>query len=151
LIDPLALDGLSAELQVMFRSPVIERSEMIRSLPGFLRVGIQHVGNFRVGTYRLGNEDLEKTDEEDAVSTFDIDSGTLCVVDLNHIGSTAEALTWDRYDNFLRSPVGDNSIWAKITEEIGGPFFGMLSGDVGTPFAGDGRYRLRNDAPHAVG
>ena len=150
LIDPLALDGLATELQSISSSPPSEILSRIRSLPGFLRVGIHQVSNFRPGTYSLGNDDLEKANDEDDASVFDIDSGTLCVLDLNHLGSTAKALTWDRYDNFLRSPAGDNSIWAEITEEIGGPFFGMLSGDVSTPFGGDGRYRLRSNAPSFV-
>lgn len=148
LIDPLALDGLSAELQAIPQVPRSEMLEMIRILPGGLRVGLSQVSNFRAGRYRLGNEDLEETAEQNAPSIFDIDSGTVCVVDLDHLGLTAKALTWDRYDAFLRSQIGDHSIWIDIMEEIGGPFFGMLNGDVSTPFRGDGSYRLGPNAPH---
>lgn len=150
LMDPLALDGLSAELQTISQAPRSEMLETIRALPSGLRLGLAEVSNFRSGVYRLGNEDLEEAAEENSPSIFDIDSGTVCVVDLDHLGLTANALTWDRYDAFLRSQIGDNSIWTNIIEQVGGPFFGMLSGDVSTPFRGDGSYRLKANAPHPV-
>jgi len=150
LIDPLALDGLSAELQTLSESSQSEIAEGLRDLSGGLRIGLASVGNFRPGRYKLGNEDLEESDNEIASSIADVDSGTICFVDLHHLGLTAKALTWGRYDSFLRSQVGDNSIWMEIVEEVGGPFFGMLSGDVATPFRGDGSYRLKPHAPHQV-
>jgi hypothetical protein len=150
LIDPLALDGLSAELQTMSQIPRSELPEKMRDLSGGLRIGLAQVKDFRQGRYRLGNEDLEESDHEADSSIFDIDSGTVCVIDVDHLGLTAKALTWDRYDAFLRSQVGDNSIWIDIMEEVGGPFFGMLNGDVSTPFRGDGSYRLKPKAPHPV-
>jgi hypothetical protein len=150
LIDPLALDGLSAELQTMSQIPRSELPEKMRDLSGGLRIGLAQVKDFRQGRYRLGNEDLEESDHEADSSIFDIDSGTVCVIDVDHLGLTAKALTWDRYDAFLRSQVGDYSIWIDIMEEVGGPFFGMLNGDVSTPFRGDGSYRLKPEAPHPV-
>lgn len=150
LIDPIALDGLNAELQAISYSPLAERPKLIRLLPGFMRVGVEPIDRFHPGIYRLGNEDLEETDDQEAAGTFDIDTGTVCVVDLNYLGPTAKTLTWQRYDNFLRSPTGDNSLWVEMTQEIGGFFFGMLSGDISTPFRGDGRYKLRSGAPHPV-
>ena len=71
-------------------------------------------------------------------------------VQLNHLRLTAKALTWDRYDAFLRSQVGDNSIWIDRMEEVGGRFFGMLNGDVSTSFRGDGSYPLKPNTPHPV-
>ncbi len=150
LIDPIALDGLSAELKAICNLPIMDRPEKIRCLPGFLRVGVQQVEGFRPGKYRLGNEDVEETGEAGLLGAFDIDSGAICVVDLNYLGQAATALTWERYDSFLRSPRGDDSIWMQITNEIGGSFFGMLNGDVSTPFQGDGRYKLTIGAPHAT-
>jgi len=149
LIDPLALDGLSAELQTMSEVPLGDMPEMIRDLPGGLRIGLAQVSHFRIGRW-LGNDDLEETDDGTDPSVFDIDSGRVCIVDLDHAGLTAKALTWDRYDAFLRSQVGDNSIWIDIVEEVGGPFFGMLNGDVSTPFRGDGSYRLKANTPHSM-
>jgi hypothetical protein len=150
LIDPMALDGLRAELQEICQVPRNEILESLRVLPGGLRIGLAEVSNFHPGGYRLGNEDLEEAGEENAPSIFDIDSGTVCVVDLDHLGLTAQALTWDRYDAFLRSQIGDHSIWINIVKEVGGPFFGMLNGDVSTPFRGDGSYRLKPNAPHPL-
>ena len=150
LLDPLALDGLSADLQTMSEIPRNQIPERVRDLPGELRIGLTQMSDFRLGRYQLGNEDLEEADEEADPSIFEIDSGTVCVVDLNHLGLTAKALSWDRYDAFLRSQAGDHSIWIDIVEEVGGPFFGMLHGDVSAPFRGDGSYRLKPNTPHPV-
>ena len=150
LIDPLALDGLSADLQTLYEIPLSEILKRIRELSGGLRIGLAQVRDFCQGRYRLGNGDFEETDDEADTSVFDIDSGTVCVIDLNHLRSTAKALTWDRYDAFLQSQAGDNSIWITIMKEVGGPFFGMLNGDVSTPFRGDGSYRLKPNAPHLM-
>jgi len=150
LIDPLALDGLRLDLKAISEVSRSEITESIRDLPGGLRIGHTQMSHFRPGRYRLGNEDLQETDREDDPSIFDIDSGTVCVVDLDHLGSTAKAFTWGRYDAFLRSQVGDHSIWIEMMREIGGPFFGMLNGDVSTPFRGDGSYRLKSNTPHPL-
>jgi hypothetical protein len=114
LIDPLAQDGLRAELQILSGSPQSEIAEGLRDLSGGLRIGLALVGNFRPGRYKLGNEDIEETDNETDSSIVDVDSGTICFIDLHHLGLAAKALTWDRYDSFLRSQVGDNSIWMEI-------------------------------------
>jgi hypothetical protein len=150
LIDPLALDGVSAELRTVSELPPSEMQEKIRGLSGGLRIGLAQVSNFRKGRYRLGNEDFEEDDDETDSAIFDIDSGTVCVINLDHLGATAKSITWDRYDAFLRSQVGDNSIWIEMMSEIGGPFFGMLNGDLSTPFRGDGSYRLKPNTPHTV-
>jgi hypothetical protein len=150
LIVPRALDGLGADLQSISEIARGELPERIRGLPGGLRIGLTRISDFRPGRYRLGNEGFEETGGEADPSIFDFDGGTVCVVDLIHLGSTAKALTWDRYDAFLRSQAGDNAIWIDITQEIGGPFFGMLHGDVATPFRGDGSYRSKPNTPHPV-
>jgi hypothetical protein len=150
LIGPLALDGLSADLQTMFEIPRGEIPERIRELSCGVLIGLAHVRDFCQGRYRLGNGDFEETDDEADSSVFDIDSGTVCVIDLDNLRSTAKALTWGRYDAFLQSQAGDNSIWIAIMKEVGGPFFGMLNGDVSTPFRGDGSYRLKPNAPHLM-
>jgi hypothetical protein len=151
LIDPLALDGLSADLQVISKTALNEIPAMIHDLPGGLRIGVTEISDFSPGMYSLGNQDVEETRDGDAISTFDVDSGTVCVIDLKHLGLTAKVLTWNRYDAFLRSQAGDNSIWVDMVTEIGGPFFGMLNGDVSTPFRGDGRYRLKPGRPLRLG
>jgi len=150
LIDPIVLDGLSAELQAICDSPISERTAMIRVLPGFMRVGVQQVVSFRPGAFRLGNNDFEETDEEESAETFDVDTGTVCIIDLNSLRSTAKTVRWERYDRMLRSTTALESIGIEMIKEFGGPFFGMLSGDISTPFRGDGRYRLRSKAPHAI-
>jgi hypothetical protein len=150
LIDPLALDGLSADLQVISEARLDEIPAMTHNLPGGLRIGVTEISDFSPGMHSLGNLDFEEADDEDSLSTFDIDSGAVCVIDLEHMGITSKALTWNRYDAFLRSQAGDNSIWVDIVTEVGGPFFGMLNGDVATPFRGDGTYRLKPGRPRPL-
>jgi hypothetical protein len=146
----LLLDGVSAESQGMSEVPLGDMPEMIRDLPVALRIGLAQVSHFRIGRYWLGNDDLEETDDQTDPSVFDLDSKTVCIVDLDHVGLTARALIWDRYDAFLRSQMGDSSIWIDIVEQVSGPFFGMLNGDVSTPFRGDGSYRLKANTPHSM-
>src|SRR6516165_9960470 len=77
LLDPLALDGLSADLQTMSEIPRNQIPERVRDLPGELRIGLTQMSDFRLGRYQLGNEDLEEADEEADPSIFEIDSGTV--------------------------------------------------------------------------
>jgi hypothetical protein len=146
-IDPLVLDGISAELQRLSPSEVAATPELIRALHGPMKVGIHRIEDFVRGKYRIANDDLEpiSSDQED-VRAFDIDSGTLILVDLAHLASLAKILTWESYDDALQSD--DDSCWLSFVDELGGPFFGVLSGDISTPFQGDGTYRIRSGAPH---
>lgn len=151
LIDPLVLDGLSPKLQKLSLSEVGSNPELIRALPGPMKVGLHRVEAFVPGTYRIANEDLESADSNQAdVGVFEIDTGTLILVDLGCLPRLAQILTWERYDRALQSPVGDDSSWLRFTEELGGPFFGILRSDINTPFRGDGAYRIKSGAPRLV-
>src|SRR5208283_2800934 len=97
----------------------------------------------RPGLYRLSPEDFEErwsddVDEDDEDGhveddesgndddrldfgghtaddrIFDIDTGTLIVVDLDHLGALAKILPWERYDRALQSPTGDDSPFNEI-------------------------------------
>jgi len=178
LVDPLVLDGWSRDFQNL-PSELDGRIEFILSLPTSMHVGLQEIVGFRPGLYRLSHEDFEEAwsddpdaDEEDEPiedeepddevdranfvghaaddRMFDIETGSLIVVDLDHLGALARILPWERYDHALQSPKGDDSKLKEMSDELGGAFFGIISADASTPFQGDGTYRLRKGAPHAV-
>jgi hypothetical protein len=148
-IDPLVLDGISPELQKLSPSEVAASPELIRGLQGPMKVGLHRIEGFVSGTYRIANDDLETVDSDQGdVGAFDIDTGTLILVDLSYLARLAQILTWEKYDLALQSPVGDDSCWLRVVEELGGPFFGILFSDINTPFSGDGTYRIMSGAPH---
>ena len=61
------------------------------------------------------------------------------------------ALTWDRYDQFLRSPAGDFSILETINAEVGREGFAVVFSDSNHSFSGDGAFRLLSGEPTRVG
>jgi hypothetical protein len=149
LIDPLVLDGLSTELHELSPSEVAANPNLIRALRGPMKVGLHRIEGLVPGTYRIANDDLESADSNETdLGVFDIDTGTLILVDLDYLPRLAKTLTWERYDRAFRGC--DDSTWLKFAEEIGGPFFGILWGDIGTPFQGDGTYRVKSGAPRLV-
>jgi hypothetical protein len=151
LIDPLVLDGLSVQLQRLLPSELAAKPELIRTLPGPMKVGLHRVEDFVPGTYRIANNDVEVVNPDQIDErAFDIDSGTLILADLSYLSRLAQILTWEKYDGALQSPAGDDSSWLRLTEEVGGPFFGILWGDVDTPFQGDGTYRIKSRAPRPL-
>jgi hypothetical protein len=149
LIDPLVLDGLSPELHELSPSEVAATPDLIRALPGPMKVGLHRIEGLVPGTYRIANDDLESADSNETdLGVFDIDTGTLILVDLDYLPRLAKILTWERYDRALRGC--DDSTWLKFAEELGGPFFGILWGNIDTPFQGDGTYRIKSGAPRLV-
>jgi hypothetical protein len=178
LVDPLVLDGWREDFQSL-PPDLADRIEFILSLPTSMHVGVQEIVGFKPGLYRLSHEDFEEVDCDnpdgsdedgdlggqesgDAVDQvdyaehaaddriFDIDTGSLIVVDLDHLGALARILPWERYDHALQAPKGDYSRFNEVSDELGGAFFGIVSADASTPFQGDGTYRLRRGAPHPV-
>ena len=149
LIDPLVLDGISPELQKLSPSEVAANPELVRALQGPMKVGLHRIEDFVSGAYRIANDDIEAVvSDQGDVGAFDIDSGTLILVDLSYLARLAQILTWEKYDLALQSPADDDSCWLRFIDELGGPFFGILWGDIDTPFRGDGTYRIRSGAPH---
>jgi hypothetical protein len=149
LIDPLALDGLKGILNSDFAARLAADPRGILELPGFLRAGVHRVEPFTPGNYRIsrrGVERIDGVDSESDFSIFDVDTGSLVLVDVHHLAAVAQALTWERYDWALQSPLDDTSRWKEIARDAGGGVFGILRGDYDSPFPGDGRYRLRPDA-----
>jgi hypothetical protein len=148
LIDPLVLDGISSELQKLLLPQVAANPQLIRALPGPMKVGLHCVDDFFPGTYCISNDDLENADSNhEDVGVFEIDTGTLILADLGYLPRLAQILTWERYDRALQSPAGDDSSRLRFAEELGGPFFGILWGDINTPFQGDGAYKIKRGVP----
>ena len=148
LIDPLVLDGLRPRLDVDVASRIKADPREILSLPGPMRVGVYRLDAFTPGVHRLSRADFQSVDGEetdDDPATVDVDSGALIAVDVIYLPRLAQVLTWERYDWYLRSPVGDNSRWDELVREVG-VTFGLLNGDAESPFPGDGRYQLRPSA-----
>jgi hypothetical protein len=148
LIDPLALDGLSTQLVEIAALPLEEQFSRLAALSQHgLRIGV-HTTNASPGTYEIGLDAFEACESTDVgAGIFDIDSGTVVLTDLAALGSVARAFTWDRYDALLQAPLGDFSILEELNAAVGGPRFAIVSGDSGTPFTGDGSFRLRLGIP----
>lgn len=149
LLDPLALDGLSAELQRVPAAPVAQQPRLLREIQSGLRIGVHELTDFRPGTFELGVNDFESASDGDA-SAFDVDSGTVVVIDLPYLGRVASALTWDRYDALLQSPVDDDTALNQLVEDVGGPFFALIAASADSSFDGDGAFRVRAGAPRPV-
>jgi hypothetical protein len=150
LTDPLALDGLRNTLDVEFATRLAADARAVLSLPPGLRVGVHRVPAFTPGPHRLSRSDIEEIDPgegDDDPAVFDIDTGTLIAVDVRYLPVLAQVLTWERYDWFMQSPVGDRSRWDEIVEQVGGAMFCIIDADIDSRFPGDGRYRL---LPHAM-
>jgi len=152
LIDPLALDGLSTELQHVAAVPATERFQLLRKLPTALRIGAHLVPEFRPGAYAIGLDDFEPTGagSADDAGVVDVDTGTLVVIDLAYLRRVARALSWDRYDALLQSPINDDSALRELISDVGGPFFALIGASATAAFDGDGEFRFRSGAPRPV-
>jgi hypothetical protein len=143
LIDPLALDGLKGDFDSELVARIEADVQQVTTIP-FLRVGVHRIPDFVPGRFRLAPGALLEGGEDDDPRVFEVDSGTVVVVELRRLPEVAQVLTWDRYDWYLQSPVGDSSRWEEIVAEVGTLYFALLDDD--ETFDGDGRYRLRPDA-----
>jgi hypothetical protein len=143
LIDPLALDGLSQELAEVGKLPASEQRSRLQALgKQGLRIGVHAVAV--PGVYQIGVDSFEAAAAgETDPAVFDVDTGTVIVIDGGALSAVARTLTWDRYDAFLRAPVNDDSILLTINQEVGGPRFAIVSADAGSSFSGDGAFRLK--------
>src|SRR5687768_17039648 len=110
LIDPLALDGLREELKAVAAAPATEQPGMLKALGAQgLRIGFETLPAFQPGMYQLDVDSFESVDARlPHAGVFQIDSGTVVVIDLSALAPVANTLTWDRYDDLLQSPVGDD-------------------------------------------
>jgi hypothetical protein len=149
LIDPLALDGLARQLAEICDGPVSDRTAKLAALGDLgLRIGLHQVPASGPGFYEVSPDSFESVDGDVTDSgVFDIESGTVVIIDVAALGAVARALTWDRYDGLLQLPVGDFSILEDINAELGGPRFAIVSAHDASPFTGDGAFRLRADMP----
>ena len=145
LIDPLALDGLSGQIAQIGALPVSEQLPKLKALAEHgLRVGVQEVETAGPGLYDIGLDSFEAAGAtETDPHVFDIDTGTVVLIDIQALSAVARALTWDRYDAMLQAPLDDDSILAAINLEVGGPRFAIVSADAASPFTGDGAFRLK--------
>jgi hypothetical protein len=148
LIDPMALDGFRDELQELEGHTPAEQRALLAAMTPPLRIGIHEIGSFRPGVYRVALRDFASAKgHDDDPGIVDIDSGTMVLADLAHLAALARAFTWDRYDLALQAPPEDDTIFREIEAEVGGQFFALLMGTAGTPFDGDGAFRLRAASP----
>ena len=147
LIDPLALDGLHEELRAVSAALPSEQPTMLQALGAQgLRIGFEELSAFEPGVYQLDLEAFESVDAQDShPGVFEIDSGTVVVIDLSALLAVVSNLTWDRYDHLLQSPIGDDSRLMAINDNVGGARFAIISADANRPFSGDGAFRLLTD------
>jgi len=152
LIDPLALDGLRPQLIEIGAAPRTEQPALLRVLAGRgLRIGLCSTTDSRPGEYEVGVDSFEAAPSSSDDGVFDVDSGTVVLIDLALLSVVARALTWDRYDEFLRSPAGDFSILEAINAEVGREGFAVVFSDSNHSFSGDGAFRLLSGEPTRVG
>ena len=150
LIDPLALDGLRDRLQRVSQLPPVEQRRLLQELSQPLRIGLHEVKDFRPGVYRVDLGHFERADDSPDPRTVDIDSGTMVLADLVHLARVARVLTWERYDNALQAPPGDDTAFAEMRTDVGGSYFALISASADGPFDGDGAFRFRDGAPTRV-
>jgi hypothetical protein len=145
LIDPMALDGLGEDLKNFSQLSRDKQQEVIHTLSSHgLRIGLTDVPAFQEGTYELDVQSFEATDPDvQDPGIFEVDSGSVVVIDLTALEQVAGAFTWDQYDAFLKSAPGDNSVIESLNRSVGGPRFAILLADGDSPFSGDGAFRLR--------
>jgi hypothetical protein len=144
LVDPLTLCGLTPELLRLRSLPLTDRPAALTRLSTTLRIGVHEVQDFRAGTIELRPADLERAAGSGSDSrVVDVDSGSIVFVDLAYLPDVAAAFTWERYDRALRAPRDDFSAFTAMLPNPQRPAFALLSGTVGTAFAGDGTYRLK--------
>jgi hypothetical protein len=151
LIDPLALDGLAGDLAVLGSVERASFSSALAGLPGHLRIGVHVLEDFSPGTYELALDAFEAVaNEEGDPEVFDIDTGTVVVIDLSLLAEVAKAFTWDKYDEMLQAPLGDDSGMDELNRDVGRAGFAIISADADTPFSGDGSFRIKQGHPIRV-
>jgi hypothetical protein len=149
LIDPMALDGLSSQLAELSAASQSDRLAALHAFGKYgLRIGVHSVGELPPGLYEIGLDAFEpSTSDQEDTRAFDIDSGTVVVIDLGALSAVAGVFTWDKYDLLLQAPVGDYAILEEMNHAVGGPRFALIAADASTPFTGDGAFQLRTGTP----
>ena len=158
LLDPLALDMLPVQLPELSRldssSLLIALSKIskdVRRRNFGLRIGWCELPSLSPRTYTIDANSFDPVEPDDThEDVFDIDCGTVVVVDVSALGAVAATLTWERYDLLLQQPIGDSTLIEEMIREVGGKRFAIVSGDINYPFAGDGIYRFREGMPKCV-
>jgi hypothetical protein len=152
LIDPLALDGLAEQLAAVGGLAEPEQIRQLSELGRYgLRIGLHPVPNPAPGMYEIGLDAFEAVaSDSPEPGVFDIDTGTVVVIDLSALTAVARIFTWDRYDALMQAAPGDETVLEMINAEVGGPRFAIIAADAATPFSGDGAFRLRRDVPKAT-
>ena len=148
VLDPMLLDAIPEELRAIGAAPAGERRERIAAEADILRIGTYEVPGFAPGVYEVGLDDFEQVSNSSSdPGVFEVDTGAVVFIDMAYLSAVAAALTWDRYDDALSSPVGDDTVWLALSDEVGGPYYGVFFADARSPFEGDGAYRLRPGTP----
>lgn len=162
VFDPLALDCLRQHLLEMREQPPRETLlELLDKIELYSPFAYFHIPDFSPGLYQLQVSDICKfgsekdlPDEEwerlgsdpddidpDGLRWFGVDSGTIVIVDFDHLRKLTELLTWQQASE------GDNSVFLGIANALGGPYFALIMSP-GEPFEfdGDGTYTLQKGA-----
>ena len=151
LIDPMALDGLSQRLADLGTASHVDQLAALHAFGEYgLRIGVHGVGALAPGTYEIGLDAFEpSTGDQQDTRAFDVDSGTVVLIDLQALSAVAKVFTWDKYDALLQAAVGDYAIVEEMNRAVGGPRFAIVAADADTPFTGDGAFQLRDGTPSA--
>lgn len=148
LIDPLALDGLASDLAAVAAASDDQQEHMLRTLgERGLHIGLHPIQEFRPGWYQADLSSFAPAEDSTDAGVFDVDSGTVVLIDLTLLEAVTKSLTWDRYDKLLQSPLEDESLLDAINAEVGRPGFAIISADADSPFSGDGAFHLLPDQP----
>lgn len=163
-MDPLGLDWVRAQLAAL---PADQHSDVstVLSLVNANQIIMSccEIANFRPGTYTFDPRDIRKFGDDvedldygepspvmesgqDAVTWpfVGVDSSALLLADFARLPEVVEVLTSEQYDLALQ----DDSVFAEITNAVGGPCFSVIVGGAmpGMEFDGDGVYSISSDA-----
>jgi hypothetical protein len=163
--DPLCLAGIRDLLASWPTNAPIDVGLLLE------RVNNQHpamscyrIANFQPGLYSLDPRDIHKFGDEEPDLDYDgvqedelgaaevevsfpfvsVDSGALILVDFGHMSKLVNLFGWDQYDLALQ----DDTVFSKISEALGGPYFAVIHGASvhGMQFDGDGTYTIKAGA-----
>ncbi|MBI3411603.1 MAG: hypothetical protein HY040_25015 [Planctomycetes bacterium] len=156
--DPQALDILRESMPQ--DSPLDVAGLLERLNVNYPAMACYTIPEFRPGLFTLDPHDIKKFGDEEEDFDYNegdqaepvpaekessfpfaaVDSGALIVADVGHLPRLVKLLTWERYDLGLQ----DDAVFAKIVEELDGPYFAVINGGImpGMEFDGDGTYTI---------
>jgi hypothetical protein len=163
--DPVALDMIRDRLASFSTDDPVEASRVPEQVNvKYSAMSCYQIGDFQPGVYTLSPQDIQKFGDEDEDLDYNeaeedekvspdlqvhypfvgVDSGALIIADFAHVSQLVNLLTWEQYDLGLQ----DESVFGKITDALGGPYFALIIGGImpGMEFDGDGTYTIKAGA-----